>query len=1048
MKGIIPVIIFATTLQIFILYAESYNFKCPEQANWKFRAIEKCNSTLKYFCLYNNVYRKYVEGCTGPDWDRKGNKRIYVGDFTREKCIQKRFQPFKFWTNESTSDCIYTKSICSEEGQLIFNDNSTKDDRTCRCNYKRNYSFVATPRNVCFCIPTEEDCSCHIKSCPVNLILSADYECIRNDFQESSKCIDLTKYYVTLDENTETVKDHWLSGKNNDTENANLKKKIERTDTDVHEPLHFGNCSFNMFKKTRKRIGAVLSEPVQFDLDETFVEPKELNTVDTVDGKNQESFRRTSLDKEQTDQTTVMEVNCLRMIHLLFRVVCPVVRTFFDYEIEPKQLRNIVNNNQAILRKQYRQKDNIFNDAQWNLLFRKTKGKTVSFTSDDFDVRLMIYLLKTITKVDVGDLYPLKVDISTSAMLSRIKFIRNETTQSIEGKLSEVQYNKFWDDIGQAVFKLVSSHSIYNINDERNKQLIDRLTTLNPINIDNDKLCTFIVKSEIYPAMILRQFISEYCASKYITIDQLLRQETHNLYHMREKTGKCCSCENDKFATYVKLLPEKQWLALYELTDCINNQSRHCESKKCCKLYFPKKRLELDLSVLVSLVLYIPEILERFISHFSEKKFEQFLIYNKHIIYHSMEKTRCCKCENDPTEKKILHEKDWNTLFIRCDQTTCTTGNDDCYCQYSVRKEIKTTSMDSILRCKIFDIAGALSDINKIEQDAFSYFLNWTVCDRPIQRMLTDLLCAISTENIEFAKMSKDLFSSSLSEVVEASTKRIDVAKWIDTHIHEQNMQKNTLAPSLFMLVRNKECMKVKRMQIPSDFDLSDRARKFEDITPEENNFLVVFHTLKKIVHPVITNQLNKHCPEKKLLQILKEIYYGRHNENTNGDDNPKKLDLKLMIYILTQEDIVTVDHQNEWKEQLQVINEIRREIMQSSSGILEGKEFQDVMKSISEAVLFLGGEEYREDLTELSNNKNILDWIKKTNMAKTEYSDVSTTFPNRVASCNPETSVTTVTSETSIPTPTSMCNIPTMNPTSATSSVIPTTIHLADTNN
>lgn len=59
------------------------------------------------------------------------------------------------------------------------------------------------------------------------------------------------------------------------------------------------------------------------------------------------------------------------------------------------------------------------------------------------------------------------------------------------------------------------------------------------------------------------------------------------------------------------------------------------------------------------------------------------------------------------------------------------------------------------------------------------------------------------------------------------------------------------------------------------------------------------------------------------------------------------------MIYILTQEDIVTVDHQNEWKEQLKVINEIRREIMQSSSGILKGNEFQDVMENISKVCQF-----------------------------------------------------------------------------------------------
>lgn len=51
---------------------ESYNLKCPSQASWKIRANVKCNSILIYTCLFNNVEKKYVEGCRGPDWDRKG----------------------------------------------------------------------------------------------------------------------------------------------------------------------------------------------------------------------------------------------------------------------------------------------------------------------------------------------------------------------------------------------------------------------------------------------------------------------------------------------------------------------------------------------------------------------------------------------------------------------------------------------------------------------------------------------------------------------------------------------------------------------------------------------------------------------------------------------------------------------------------------------------------------------------------------------------------------------------------------------------------------
>ncbi|CAC5415388.1 unnamed protein product [Mytilus coruscus] len=158
--------------QIITKYAKSFDFKCPVHAHWKNWANEKCNSTLKYFCLHNDVERKYVEGCTGPDWDRSGSKRVYAGDFTRGDCIQERFQPFEFQTNASMSDCIYAKSHCNEEGHIKNNDGTSKYDRTCRCDHKQNYAFIKIPRNPFFCKPAEEDCSCYIKSCPENYTLS------------------------------------------------------------------------------------------------------------------------------------------------------------------------------------------------------------------------------------------------------------------------------------------------------------------------------------------------------------------------------------------------------------------------------------------------------------------------------------------------------------------------------------------------------------------------------------------------------------------------------------------------------------------------------------------------------------------------------------------------------------------------------------------------------------------------------------------------------------------------------------------------------------
>lgn len=72
-------------------------------------------------------------------------------------------------------------------------------------------------------------------------------------------------------------------------------------------------------------------------------------------------------------------------------------------------------------------------------------------TSDDFDIRLMIYILGVLANIKVGTLYPVPPDMSISAMLSRIKYIRNETTRIFEGKLDDIKFNHYWDYIGQVI---------------------------------------------------------------------------------------------------------------------------------------------------------------------------------------------------------------------------------------------------------------------------------------------------------------------------------------------------------------------------------------------------------------------------------------------------------------------------------------------------------------------------------------------------------------------------------------------------------------------
>ena len=90
-----------------------------------------------------------------------GYKYVIVGSLNNVKCSAGRYQPFPFWSN-GTSDCILLKSACSDKGEIL-----------CGCDNTQGFAFVTTPKNPCFCNPSEEDCSCYLKQCPDKRKLSS-----------------------------------------------------------------------------------------------------------------------------------------------------------------------------------------------------------------------------------------------------------------------------------------------------------------------------------------------------------------------------------------------------------------------------------------------------------------------------------------------------------------------------------------------------------------------------------------------------------------------------------------------------------------------------------------------------------------------------------------------------------------------------------------------------------------------------------------------------------------------------------------------------------
>lgn len=77
-------------------------------------------------------------------------------------------------------------------------------------------------------------------------------------------------------------------------------------------------------------------------------------------------------------------------------------------------------------------------------------------TSKDFDLSLMICLLRHLAEIQIGDKLPFPQDKSADADLTRLKYYRNKVMHSDDGTILDNSFNNWWDEISQ-----VSVNSFY-----------------------------------------------------------------------------------------------------------------------------------------------------------------------------------------------------------------------------------------------------------------------------------------------------------------------------------------------------------------------------------------------------------------------------------------------------------------------------------------------------------------------------------------------------------------------------------------------------------
>ncbi|XP_071138284.1 uncharacterized protein [Mytilus edulis] len=195
---------------VLIQACTAFPFQCPDPAQWSIRARGLCPNPSKYSCLKNDLVNGYSENCTISDFQAPGRKGVLRGGLDADICSKERYHPWpiKYYTNVSTN-CIFLKSVCNEEGQVVYGNGNHNTDITCRCDYTRGYDFIGKPRNPCYCVPSEEDCSCYLKACiDQTYFLSPDTECINTKMNTTTaNCAAIYKESVSKEQNDSNTTD-------------------------------------------------------------------------------------------------------------------------------------------------------------------------------------------------------------------------------------------------------------------------------------------------------------------------------------------------------------------------------------------------------------------------------------------------------------------------------------------------------------------------------------------------------------------------------------------------------------------------------------------------------------------------------------------------------------------------------------------------------------------------------------------------------------------------------------------------------------------------
>ena len=161
-------------------------------------------------------------------------------------------------------------------------------------------------------------------------------------------------------------------------------------------------------------------------------------------------------------RATDEKANFQRLTRLLMRGGLALLREVFDSFHPPPSLPAVLSNPGIKTQLQTLRRNRVLTHPEWNCLYNPSGPGTYG-KSTDFDISLLCKLLRAIcslTPPATGwDILPYSTDHSLEADLVRIKFYRNKIYHNHSMEMTNIDFEKLWREISEALLRIASSIS-------------------------------------------------------------------------------------------------------------------------------------------------------------------------------------------------------------------------------------------------------------------------------------------------------------------------------------------------------------------------------------------------------------------------------------------------------------------------------------------------------------------------------------------------------------------------------------------------------------